>query len=722
MHSALKSLVLTARQHGINLSVDRLCHDYALTDAEVGDQLLVKIAGECGLKARRVRFKWQQLKRLGKVFPVIARLNSGHTVIVTGVETADNNGSEDTVLVIDPVSASPSVERVASPSFLQQWSGILVLIRRQYKLTDDDRPFSFAWIAGRFLQQKGLLSELVLVAVILHGFAVLPAIFIMIVLDKVVNYQSTSTLYVITAGVVVAYLFNGILGYLRQYIILFATSKVDVRLSVQVFSKLMDLPLNYFQKRSVPAITKSISQTTSIRQVLTGKFFSAVLDATSLLIFIPILFFYSPVLCAIVFFFAAMISANVIIASRYQKTKLSAAAAADGDKQNILMSSVSGIETLKSLALEPNQKREWENAISRHIVAHMGLGKVNAASQFISSTIQQLMTVAVIFIGVQLVFSGELSAGVLIAVNMLAGRVTGPLVQLVSLATDFGKMTAAVNALGSVLNTRGEIGRQGLAPDIVGGISFQEVSYTYEDGPKALDKISFNIRPRQRVAIIGPAGAGKTTLARHIQRLLRPDEGTISIDGQDLRNMDLGHLRLNVTAVTQDNTFFRGTIRDNIMKPFPNAPNARLLWATKLVGVDKDIDRMADGYETVIDEGALNLSTSQRQKIALARALIRNPKVLILDEAFSNFDVDNQLSIRDHLAQINNGRTLIVVTNRLSQAAESDLILVMENGRIAQQGTHHELKSVAGLYADLWRKELLLVGVDPADVYSGAAE
>jgi ATP-binding cassette, subfamily B, bacterial HlyB/CyaB len=722
MHSGLKSLVLTARQHGVDLSVDRLCHDYSLSDTEVSDRLLVKIARENGLKARSVRFRWQDLVKLGNAFPVVARLKSGNAVIVTGVDTATGDSSDDQIMVIDPLEASPSVERVSKEAFINHWSGTLLLIRREYALTDEDRPFSFAWLAGRFLMQKALLAELVLIAFILHLFAVLPAVFIMIVLDKVVNYQSTSTLYVITAGVVIAYLFNGLLGYLRQYIILFATSKVDVRLGTQAFSKLMDLPLSYFQKRSVPAVTKSIQQTTSIRQVLTGKFFAAILDASSLFIFIPILFFYSPVLCAIVFFFAALISVNVVIASRYQKDKLSAAAAADGEKQNILMSSVTGIETLKSLALEPVQKRDWEDATARHIVAHVSLGKVNAASQFVSSTLQQLMTVAVIFTGVQLVFSGNLSAGVLIAVNMLAGRVTGPLVQLVSLATDFGKVSSAINSLAAVMNTRGEVGRRGLAADIVGGVSFHGVTFAYEDGPTALNDVSLDIRPRQRIAIVGPAGAGKTTLARHIQRLLRPDQGTVMIDGQDARNIDLGHLRINVAAVTQANTFFKGSIRDNIMKPFPNAPSARLVWATKLVGVHDDVEDMPDSYETILEEGATNLSTGQRQKIAIARALIRNPKILILDEAFSNFDVENQLNIKERIPHINTGRTLIIITNRLSQAMDSDLILVMQSGKIMQQGTHSELSEQSGLYAELWHKELMLMGVEPLPVYSGAAE
>ena len=721
MHSALKGLVLIARRHGIDLSVDRLRHDYALSDEEVDNPLLVKIAKDNGLKARQTSFKWRDISRLDAAFPVLARLKDGNCVIITAYNEGDED-AEEHILVIDPITPNPVAETVARDKFQSLWSGSLVLVRRSYGLTDEDRPFSFAWIVGRFLQQKVLLAELLSIAFIIHMFAVVPAIFIMIVLDKVVNYQSTSTLYVITAGVIVAYLFNGVLGYLRQYIILFVTSKIDVRLNAQVFSKLLDLPLSYFQERSVPAVTKTLQQTTTVRQVLTGKFFSAILDATSLLVFIPILYFYSPILCAVVFIFASMISTNVIIASRNQKIKLTAAASADGEKQTILMNSVSGIETVKSLALEPVQKREWEEAISHHIVAHMNLGKLNAATSSISSTLQQLMTVAVIFVGVQLVFSGDLSAGVLIAVNMLAGRVTGPLVQLVSLATDYEKITVAVKSLATILNTRGETGRRGLAADIIGGIEFNGVSFAYKDGPKALKGVSFEIRPRQKVGIVGPAGAGKTTLARNIQRLLRPDEGTVSIDGQDIRTMDLGHLRINVAAVTQASTLFKATIRDNIMKPYPNATMARVLWASKMVGLHGDIERMADGYETMIEEGGANFSGELRQKIAITRALIRNPKILILDEALSNFDIESEIAIKMKMSEINSGRTLIIITNRLSQIMDSDLILVIKEGVLLQSGSHEELAHQPGLYADLWRKELSLSGVAHVEAPGQAAE
>ena len=711
MDSGLKSLVLTSRQKGVELSLERLHHDYALGEEEPDSNLLVKIAMENGLKARLVSFNWQDLTRLGPAFPAIARLKNGNYVIVVGYKPGSEDDDQgEHVLVVDPLIPKSQIEPVAMNPFLEHWDGTLILLKKEFKLTDEERPFSYGWVFGQFLKQKMLLGQLFFVAIVLHFFAVVPVIFIMIVLDKVVNYQSQSTLYVIAGGVLVAYIFNGIFGYLRQYLILFATSKVDVRANSQVFSKLLNLPLSFFQKRSIPDLIKTVQQTNTLRQVLTGKFFAAILDSTALVIFIPILFMYSPLLCAVVFVFAALISANVAIASRVQKDKMKSAAAADSEKQLVLMNSVSGIETVKSLALEPVQKHEWQDAAAHQIIANLELGKANAVTSQISSTLQQMMTVAVIFIGVQLVFSGELSAGVLIGANMLAGRITGPLVQLVSLAMDMEKVSIAVKMLASVMNTRGESGRRGLVPDILGGIEFKDVSFTYEDETKALDGVTFSIPPRQKIGLVGRSGAGKTTIARHIQGTLRPDEGTITVDGEDLRSVDLGHLRMNIAVVNQDACLFKGSIRSNILKPSPGSTMAQVLWASKMVGLHEDIESLADGYETILEESGANLSECLCKKIAIARALIRNPRILVLDEPFASFDVESEIMIKDRLSEIGRGRTLIIISSRISHVMDCDQILVMEQGKVVQTGIHNELVATGGVYKERWRMEETLMG------------
>ena len=255
-----------------------------------------------------------------------------------------------------------------------------------------------------------------------------------------------------------------------------------------------------------------------------------------------------------------------------------------------------------------------------------------------------------------------------------------------------------------------------------GRVVFDDVSFAYDSRRPVLEGVSFAIEPGRTVAIVGSSGAGKSTISRLLFRFSDVTGGRITIDGQDIRTMDLGHLRINVAAVTQESTLFKATIRDNIMKPYPNATMARVLWASKMVGLHGDVERMADGYETMIEEGGANFSGELRQKIAITRALIRNPKILILDEALSNFDIESEIAIKMKMSEINSGRTLIIITNRLSQIMDSDLILVMKEGVLVQSGSHEELAHQPGLYADLWRKELSLSGVAHVEAPGQAAE
>lgn len=709
MNSALKSLVMAARQHGVDLSVDRLAHEYTLGGDEPDDALILKIANENNLTAKVVKIGWEKIVDLGSAFPVIARLKNNRFVIIAGYDgkDVDNEG----VFVLNPLDAKPTVESVPRDKFLALWSGSVILVKRYFGLTDDEQPFSVRWIIGEFLKQKVLMLQLLLVSVILHVFALLPIIYIMIVLDKVINYEAYSTLYVIAAGVGLAFIFNGVLGYLRKYIALFFTTKFDVKLNINIFSRLLDLPMSYFQQHSASKVIKTMQQTATIRSFLMGKLFSTVLDATALLIFVPILFMYSPILSITVYIFAGLISLNIVFSSRRQKDALKNVSTYDGKKQDILLNSISGIATVKSLAIESVQKKAWEEYSTRHIIASMEQGKGDAVSAQINGTLQQLMTVAVIFVGVILVFEGSLSAGVLIGANMLAGRIVGPLTKLVSMATEMQRVSTAIKLVGSVLNKRGESRGSGIAPDIIGGVEFNDVGFSYKDGEPGLSNISFTIKPRQKVAIVGPSGSGKTTLARLIQSLLVPQEGSIFVDGNDLRLINRGHFRVNVSSVSQDNAFFAETIRESLIRPMPNATSERLLWASNLIGLHGDVEAMPQGYETMLEEGAANISSGQRQKIAIARALIRNPKIFIMDEAFSNLGLDDELSLLKNMPEINLGRTLIIVTHRLPQIVDSDLILVMDKGKLVESGSHSELLAGRGLYYDLWQKETMLEDV-----------
>jgi ATP-binding cassette subfamily B protein len=710
MNSAIRSLVLAAGQHGVELSKDSLMHEYTLSDDnETEVSKLIRIATENGLKAHSIQTEWSEIAKLGSALPVIAKLSNGRCVVVARWNS-DGEGGE-TLSVLDPAAARPKVEKISKEKFVSAWSGELLLVQRHIKLMDDDQPFSRQWIVKEFLKQKTMMVQVVGIAFLLHIFGFLPIIYIMTVLDKVVNYEAYSTLVVIAVGISVAHLFNGMFSYLKSYIALFFTAKMEVKLNSKAFNSLMDQSVDYFQKTEPSKVVQIVQQVGTIKQFLIGKMFGTMLDATALFFFIPILIMFSPTLFVIVLVFAILIAINNIMSASRLKEAMQKVGASETQKQSILMNSISGIETVKSLTLESVMKKSWEEHSTSSTLASMELGKMAARSAQVSATLQQLMTIVVIFVGVLLVFSDGLSPGVLIGVNMLAGKVTGPLVQLASMSTEIEKFNTAVDLLGGILNKKGERKRRGSVSQIKGGIKFSDVTFSYKDSDPVVSNVSFTIPARQTVGLVGPSGCGKSTLLRIIQGLIKPQEGNIYIDGIDMRTIDMRHLRVNTSLVGNDNTFFTETIRENILRPMPTASMERVIWASKMVALHDTVEDMPDGYETKLEEKGANLSEGQRKKIALARALIRNPKIIMMDEALSGLGLDDEISIRNNMPEIRNGRTMLVVTHHLSQIIDSDLILVMNSdGELAEQGKHQELIAKGGVYADLWKKELMLRG------------
>ena len=304
------------------------------------------------------------------------------------------------------------------------------------------------------------MVQVVIVALILNIFAVVPAVFMMLVLDKVVNYEAYSTLYVITSGVIVAYIFNGILGFLRAYLLDFLSQKVEAKLSVRVFEKLISLPMQRFHRES-PNFLRFTSQISVIKNTLTQKIFSTALDSISLLVFVPILFFYSPVLFMVVFSFSILGAIASIIYSKRQRDSMGKVSKAEAKRQEFISVSVNGIENVKGLALEPTLKEQWRELEANFIIASEDMQKKSATLNNISSTINQLMTAMVIFVGVHLVFSGSLSAGILVGFNMLASRVSRPIIDLVTLKTEISKLVQSLQLVSGIVDANTETTAKG---------------------------------------------------------------------------------------------------------------------------------------------------------------------------------------------------------------------------------------------------------------------
>jgi len=370
---------------------------------------------------------------------------------------------------------------------------------------------------------------------------------------------------------------------------------------------------------------------------------------------------------------------------------------------------VTGVETLKAMAVEPQMQRRWEEQLAGYVAASfqvLSLG--NVASQGVQ-LVSKLNTAAVLFFGATLVINGSLTVGELVAFNMLAGRVSGPVLRLAQVWQDFHQARLSIQRLGDILNTVPEPayspGRAAL-PAVRGEVAFEHVRFRYRlDGPEVLQDVSLLIPAGQVVGIVGSSGSGKSTLAKLVQRLYIPEGGRVLVDGIDLAAVDPSWLRRQVGVVLQENVLFNRSVRDNIALADPAMPMEHVVAAAKLAGAHEFILELPEGYDTVVGERGSSLSGGQRQRVAIARALTTNPRILIFDEATSALDYESERIIQQNMKEITSGRTVLIIAHRLSTVRMADRIITVERGRIVEDGSHDQLVRTGGRYATLHRMQ-----------------
>jgi ATP-binding cassette subfamily B protein len=572
---------------------------------------------------------------------------------------------------------------------------------------DESQPFGLRWFIPQLWLERKNFRDIALAAFLLHVLALAIPIFLQLVIDRVVPHEAGSTLFALVAGVVLAILFEGAFTFLRQYLLIDATQRIDLRLVRATFARLLSLPITFFESGSAGVIARNMQQAERIRQFLTGKLFTTVLDATALLVFLPILLFYSATLAAVVLGFAALIGLIMAVLVPAFRRRLRALQEVEGHRQALLIESIQGMRAIKTMAAEPLRQANWDDRSEEAVEMNFYLGRLSAGANATVSLMEKLMQISVIAIGAHLVIQHELSIGALIAFQMLAGRVTSPLVQIIGLIHEYQETSLSVRLLAQIMDAPREGAREGgLKPEVNGLIEFDEVTFRYPGSASpALDRITFTIPAGKVVGVVGRSGSGKTTLTRLLQGMYSVQEGVVRIDGADLRQMDLRHLRSSIGVVLQDSFLFHGSVRDNISMTQPGAPLEAIVAAARLSGADEFIERLPQGYDTVLEEGGSNLSGGQRQRLAIARTLLPQPRILILDEAASALDPESEAIFLDNLAQIAKGRTVIIVSHRMSTLTGADAIVVMQRGRIVDAGKHAELLPRCEIYANLWRQQ-----------------
>jgi ATP-binding cassette subfamily B protein len=704
-HTVVQCLAAIAQHHGLSVNPERLIHDYALADEEPDGALLLRMATEIGFKAKAENFTWEAIFAQEGIFPILVKLASGAGVILVGVRTEEG---ESKVAILNPLADMADVLLLGREEFCAQWNGDVVLLKRTHSLSDPNQPFSLRWFVPEILKQKTAFRDISLAAVAMTLLALASPMFFQAVIDKVLVHQSSSTLWVLTVGVVMALLFDSIFGYIRQLLLLAATNKIDMQLTRRTFGKLLSLPVDYFESNSAGVVTRHMQQLESIRNFLTGRLFFTALDTAALVIFLPLLFAYSFKLALIVLVFSLVIGGIIASMLPAYRRRLDALYSAEGKRQALLVETVHGMRTVKALAIEPIQRRVWDQLSAEAIATHFRVGKLTLTGGAVTDFLGKLMPIVIIVVGAQGVFDQTMSVGVLIAFQMLSGRVVGPLLQIVGLINEYQQTALSVRMLGEVMNrpSEGRGGAAGLRPPFKGEISFDNVTFRYPgSSATALDGANFTIPSGTVVGVVGRSGSGKTTLTKLIQGLYPVQEGIVRFDGVDAREIDLPHLRRQVGVVLQENFLFRGTVRDNLTMTKPDASFEEVVAAARAAGADEFIERMPQGYDSQLEENASNLSGGQKQRLSIARSLLAKPSILILDEAASALDPESEAIFIKNLSQIAVGRTVVMISHRLSTLVNAHAILVMQRGRLADCGTHQELLSRCETYQQLWNQQ-----------------
>lgn len=698
LDSGLMCLVTASRLLGIPADYHQLKRAFIQTDAPADLITLLRASKELGLKAKKTQTVSAKLQKLS--LPVMALLENGQYVVIVKAD-------DQRVLIFDPYKERPLT--IQHEAFNTAWTGTIILLARRFSLANLEREFNLSWFIPVVLKFKRFFGEVLVASFFLQSFGLITPLFSQVIIDKVLVHKGVTTLDILAIGLLLINLFEGTLGILRSYLFSHTTNRVDVILGAKLFNHMMALPLQYFEIRRVGDTVARVRELENIRQFLTGSTLTVVLDLFFATVFVIVMFFYSVTLSLITLAALPLFIGLSLVVTPIFKRRLNHKFACGSEMQSYLVESITGINTVKSLAIEPQFNHKWEGILSNYVKASFKTTILGNLASNSAQLIQKISSLAILWFGAHLVMDGTLTVGQLIAFQMLSGRVIDPVLRLANTWQEFQQVRLSIERLGDILNCPREPAfnpNRTLLPPIQGHVMLENLSFRYRsDGPVILDGLNLVVKPGTTVGIVGRSGSGKSTLTKLIQRLYIPERGRVLIDGVDLAQVEPAWLRRQIGVVLQENFLFNGSVRDNIAAVDPGAPMERIVQAAKLAGAHEFILELPEGYDTSVGERGASLSGGQRQRIAIARTLLINPRILIFDEATSALDYQSERIIQDNLQHICKGRTVFIIAHRLSTVRKADRIVVVEKGRIIEQGSHDQLLKLQGAYYNLYRQQ-----------------
>ena len=660
-----------------------------LVDNRLTVELVPRAARRAGLATRLLKRSLASLRNVE--LPAILLLNDRRACIVRQV-----NRSTGEALVIWPQSGGSATLKLED--LQEEYTGHTIFVKPKFQV--DDRLASNTetneknWFWSTILSSWKIYRDVLVASFLINVFALVTPIFIINVYDRIIPNLAFETLWVLSSGVLIIYLFELVMRGLRGYFIDSAGKKSNIILSSILFEKVMSLRLEA-RPKSIGSFAKRLQQFESIRDFITSISITALVDLPFVFIFLAAIFYIGGHLIWIHITAIFLLLGYALIVQIPLKKAVRLSFSADAQKNAVLVEGLSGLETIKTLGAESKIQRAWEESVSY-------IANWTARSRFLATSVthvagflQNISIVAVIIGSLYLIAQGQMTGGGMIACVILSRRAIFPMAQVVSLMTRYHQASNSLKSLNKIMSLPSE-----RPPDkkflhrvsIKGDIVVSNLSFTYPETTKeVLRSISFQVKAGERIGIIGPIGSGKTTLGKLLLGLYQPTGGSVSIDGTDIRQIDPADLRAFIGYVPQDITLFRGTLRDNIMLGTTGVADSAILRAADIAGVSQFIANQSHGFDMPIEEQGRNLSGGQRQNIAIARAILLDPPILIMDEPTSSMDSRNESMLKNNLKNIIQGRTTIIITHRLSMLEMVDRIIVLSKETIVADGTKQRI-------------------------------
>ncbi len=575
-----------------------------------------------------------------------------------------------------PVASTPA-------EFAAKYAGTVLLFAPQSAALGADAAapesapqFGFRWFVPELLRHKSIWRDVLLASLTIQLMALATPVFTQVVIDKVIVHHTMNTLIVIGIALIVFMLFTAGMSWVRQYLVLHTGNRIDAVLGAQVFAHLFKLPPRYFEHRPTGTLVARVHGVETIREFLSGAAVTLILDVPFLLIFLSIMFYYSALLTLITLAILGLIMVLSIIITPLLRARINQQFLLGARNQAFLTEYISGMETVKSLQMEPQLASRFGDYLASYLAAGFKTRQLSNTYNVAANSLEQLLTLGILCVGAWLVMTNAgMTIGMLVAFQMFASRLSGPLLRMVGLWQEFQQADIAVKRLGDVMNAPTEPYSMTPSRETVmhGRIEIRNLSFRYGDNlPYLYRNLSLGIEPGQCIALMGPSGSGKSTLAKLLQGFYQPGDGSILIDGHDIRHLSANELRLYFGVVPQETILFSGTLYDNLILANPHAGFHDVIQACKLAGIHDTIEQLPEGYQTRIGEHGAGLSGGQKQRIAIARALLKRPKILIFDEATSNLDSATAESFAKTINQLKGKVTMLFITHRVPAGLQVD--------------------------------------------------